>query len=52
MDAAVSVLDALRSMGKTIGVISHVGRLQDILGTHVRVVPGGGGFSSVAIKAR
>jgi len=52
MDAAVSVLDALRSMGKTIGVISHVERLQDILGTHVRVVPGGGGFSSVATKAR
>lgn len=31
MDAAISVLEALRSTGKTIGIISHVERLQAIL---------------------
>ncbi len=49
MEAAIAVLDTLRATGKTIGVISHVERLPDILGAHVRVTPAGGGLSTVEV---
>ena len=49
MDAAIAVLDALRATGKSIGVISHVERLQDVLGTQVKVTPTGGGISKIVL---
>jgi exonuclease SbcC len=49
MEAAIAVLDTLRATGKTIGVISHVDRLPDILGAHVKVTPAGGGLSTVEV---
>jgi exonuclease SbcC len=49
MEDAIAVLDTLRATGKTIGVISHVERLPDILGAHVRVTPAGGGLSTVEV---
>jgi exonuclease SbcC len=49
LDAALSVLDALQSTGRQVGVISHVPALIERVGAHVRVIPRGGGRSDVIV---
>jgi DNA repair protein SbcC/Rad50 len=49
LDSALSVLDALQSTGRQVGVISHVPALVERVGAHVRVVQRGGGRSEVIV---
>ena len=49
LDSALSVLDALQSTGRQVGVISHVPALVERVGAHVRVIQRGGGRSEVIV---
>jgi exonuclease SbcC len=49
LDSALSVLDALQSTGRQVGVISHVPALVERVGAHVRIVQRGGGRSEVIV---
>ncbi len=49
LESALSVLDALKSGGRQVGVISHVPQLVERVGAHVRVVQRGGGRSEVIV---
>ena len=51
LDIAISSLDALQSMGRRVGVISHVQTLVERIGTRVTVQPAGGGKSTVSTVA-
>ena len=48
LDVALDTLASLRQEGKMIGLISHVGALQDRIATQLRVIPTTGGHSKLA----
>ncbi|MCW2244198.1 AAA family ATPase [Azospirillum canadense] len=49
LDLALSCLEALQATGRQVGVISHVPALVERIGVQVRVMPLGGGRSSVSV---
>lgn len=50
LGVAMDALDALQSMGRKVGVISHVQEMTERIATKVLVRPGGGGSSSVVVE--
>ncbi|MES3026005.1 MAG: AAA family ATPase [Pseudomonadota bacterium] len=46
---AMDALDGLQSMGRKVGVISHVQEMTDRIATRILVQPNGGGTSSVTV---
>ena len=50
LDTAIASLDTLQSLGRKVGVISHVPTLVERIGTRIRVVPRGGGRSVVEVR--
>ena len=51
LDVAIASLDTLQSLGRKVGVISHVPTLVERIGTQVRVSPRSGGRSVVEVLA-
>ncbi|MEM6317942.1 MAG: AAA family ATPase [Bacteroidota bacterium] len=49
LDLAISTLENLQSVGKRIGVISHVSALKERIGTQIQVVKRGNGVSELRI---
>lgn len=49
LDLALSCLEALQATGRQVGVISHVPALVERIGVQVRVIPQGGGRSTVLV---
>lgn len=49
LDTALSTLSNLQSEGKVIGVISHLTELKERISTHIEVVSGGNGHSTIQI---
>lgn len=49
LDQAMSALEALRTRGKTVGVISHVAAMQERIATQIRVSKQSGGVSTVEL---
>ncbi|MFO1372481.1 MAG: AAA family ATPase [Candidatus Competibacteraceae bacterium] len=49
LDTAIACLDALQSLGRKVGVISHVPAMVERIGVQVRVESRGGGRSTVRI---
>ncbi|HYE49997.1 MAG TPA: SbcC/MukB-like Walker B domain-containing protein, partial [Azospirillaceae bacterium] len=49
LELALTCLEALQTTGRQVGVISHVPGLVDRIGAQVRVVPLGGGRSTVSV---
>ncbi len=49
LDLALSTLSNLQSEGKVIGVISHLTELKERIATHIEVVSGGNGRSTIQI---
>ncbi|MGZ8288301.1 MAG: AAA family ATPase [Telluria sp.] len=47
---AMDALDGLQSMGRKVGVISHVQEMTERIATRVLVQPSGGGTSSVSVQ--
>ncbi|TFW30923.1 AAA family ATPase [Massilia horti] len=47
---AMDALDALQSLGRKVGVISHVQEMTERIATKVMVRPGGGGSSAITIE--
>ncbi len=47
---AMDALDGLQSMGRKVGVISHVQEMTERIATRIMVQPGGGGSSSVTVQ--
>jgi len=52
LDTAIASLDALQSLGRKVGVISHVPTMVERIGVQVRVEPVGGGRSRVRTLSR
>lgn len=50
LDAAISTLENLQSMGKTIGVISHVATLKERISTQIQVIKSSSGVSEIVIQ--
>jgi exonuclease SbcC len=50
LDSAIASLDTLQSLGRKVGVISHVPTLVERIGTRICVVPRGGGRSVVEVR--
>jgi exonuclease SbcC len=50
LDMAIACLDALYSLGRQVGVISHVGTLVERIGVRVEVRKAGGGRSDLAVR--
>jgi DNA repair protein SbcC/Rad50 len=50
LDTAVAALDALHSLGRQVGIISHVGAMVERMGVQVAVEPQGGGRSRVEVR--
>jgi exonuclease SbcC len=50
LGVAMDALDALQSMGRKVGVISHVQEMTERIATKVLVRPGGGGSSAVTVQ--
>lgn len=48
LDLVMEVLDGLREHGRTVGVISHVGAMQERIPAQVVVTPVPGGWSEIA----
>ncbi len=51
LDAALSVLDALRATGRQVGIVSHVRELEERVAASVAVRSVGGGKSVVAVRS-
>jgi exonuclease SbcC len=51
LDVAIASLDALQSVGRRVGVISHVPALVERIGVRVEVSPQGGGRSTVTVRS-
>ena len=51
LDMAIASLDTLQSLGRKVGVISHVATLVERIGTRVSVASQGGGRSTVSVLA-
>ncbi|MBN4050425.1 chromosome segregation protein SMC, partial [Desulfobulbus sp. AH-315-M07] len=49
LGVAINALEALQASGRTIGIISHVEGISDVLGGQVKVSPVGGGRSKVEV---
>ncbi len=49
LDLAISTLENLQSVGKTIGVISHVNALKERIATQIQIHKRGSGFSEIQI---
>ena len=47
---AMDALDALQSMGRKVGVISHVHEMTERIAAKIRVRPSGGGSSAVSVE--
>ena len=47
---AMEALDALQSMGRKVGVISHVQEMTERIGTRIVVQPAGAGASTVTVQ--
>ena len=47
---AMDALDGLQSMGRKVGVISHVQEMTERIATRITVLPAGGGSSSVTVQ--
>ncbi|NHZ99169.1 AAA family ATPase [Massilia sp. CCM 8734] len=47
---AMDALDGLQSMGRKVGVISHVQEMTERIATRILVQPGGGGTSTVTVQ--
>ncbi len=47
LEVALNILASLRQEGKTIGLISHVSRLQERITTQIQVIPQAGGQSRI-----
>lgn len=52
LDIALNSLEALESVGRKVGVISHVHTLVERIGTQIRIRSQGGGESRVEVRAR
>lgn len=52
LDLALSCLESLQASGRQVGVISHVPAMVDRIGVQVRVIPLGGGRSTVKVMQR
>jgi exonuclease SbcC len=50
LGVAMDALDALQSLGRKVGVISHVQEMTERIATKVLVRPGGGGSSAVVVE--
>jgi len=50
LGVAMDALDALQSMGRKVGVISHVQEMTERIATKVLVRPGGGGSSAITVQ--
>jgi exonuclease SbcC len=50
LGVAMDALDALQSMGRKVGVISHVQEMTERIATKVMVRPAGGGSSAVTVQ--
>jgi len=50
LGVAMDALDALQSMGRKVGVISHVQEMTERIATKVLVRPGGGGSSTITVE--
>jgi exonuclease SbcC len=50
LGVAMDALDALQSLGRKVGVISHVQEMTERIATKVLVRPGGGGSSAVTVQ--
>jgi len=50
LGVAMDALDALQSMGRKVGVISHVQEMTERIATKVLVRPGGGGSSTITVQ--
>jgi exonuclease SbcC len=46
----MDALDGLQSMGRKVGVISHVQEMTERIATRIIVQPSGGGSSSVTVQ--
>jgi exonuclease SbcC len=52
LDEAISLLESIQHSGnKSIGIISHVSELNERIGTRVKLLPTGNGFSTVEVEA-
>lgn len=50
LGVAMDALDALQSLGRKVGVISHVQEMTERIATKVLVRPGGGGCSAITVQ--
>lgn len=51
LDAAISVLEEMQHQNnKSIGIISHVAELKERIGTKIKLVPTGGGYSKIEVE--
>ena len=50
LGVAMDALDALQSLGRKVGVISHVQEMTERISTKVLVRPAGGGSSAVTVQ--
>jgi exonuclease SbcC len=50
LGVAMDALDALQSLGRKVGVISHVQEMTERIATKVLVRPGGGGSSAITVQ--
>lgn len=49
LEQALSVLEALQAEGRQVGIISHVGGLEERISARVQLVPLGGGRSRLQV---
>ena len=51
LDQAITILENMQNTtNKSIGIISHVGELKDRIGTKIKLVRSGAGYSSIEIE--
>lgn len=51
LDQAITILETMQhTTNKSIGIISHVGELKDRIGTKIKLVKSGAGFSKIEIE--
>lgn len=51
LDQAITILETMQhASNKSIGIISHVGELKDRIGTKIKLVKSGAGFSKIEIE--
>ena len=49
LGVAMDALDALQSMGRKVGVISHVHEMTERIAAKIQVRPNGGGSSAISV---